>query len=157
VRFRRKKEDEPEGVEDAAQQSADEPGPGDSAWALPADAAVASGGDVARPPDSEAQWRSGDPEVDPEPVEPPQPAAAEPISAARVSSPGAGLFDGPRAAAAAGAGSFAQPAAAEPSTGAADAGTSTSSGSAADRPELFVAGAFVGAFLFAKIIKRIGD
>ena len=157
MRFRRNKDEgEDEGVAEAAPEATEAGTQDEAAWALPADAAVASGGDVAS-----TQWESGDPELETAPASPDAPApapaeAAEPISAARMASPGAGMSDGPRAAAAAAAGSYAQPPRQEPAPAAGTA-ASPAPGSAAERPELLVAGAFVGAFLFAKIIKRIGD
>ena len=75
-------------------------------------------------------------------------ASPSDVSAARLTSPGVGLGDGPSAAAA--ASTTPRPAAsASPSP----AGTG---GIAQERPELVVAGAFAGAFLFAKILKRLG-
>jgi hypothetical protein len=65
------------------------------------------------------------------------------VSGAAVSSPGGG--SDPKAAAAAGAGSQARPA----PPGARVEGP--------EKPELYVAAAFVGAFLFARILKRIAE
>ena len=70
----------------------------------------------------------------------------ETVSGAAVSSPGAGIGTDPKAAAAAGAGSRAEP---PPAPVAAVEGP--------DRPELYLAAAFAGAFLFARILKRIAE
>jgi hypothetical protein len=68
------------------------------------------------------------------------------VSGAAVSSPGPGIGTDPKAAAAAGTGSRAEPA---PASAAAVEG--------ADKPELYLAAAFAGAFLFARILKRIAE
>jgi hypothetical protein len=75
-----------------------------------------------------------------------QPAAQ--VSGAAVAAPGIGIDSDPKAAAAAGADSQARPAPA-PRGGVAVEGP--------DKPELQVAGAFVGAFLFARILKKITE
>ena len=69
------------------------------------------------------------------------------VSGAAVSAPGKG--SDPKAAAAAGAGSHARPAPAAPQPGPRVAGP--------EKPELYVAAAFAGAFLFARILKRIAE
>ena len=69
------------------------------------------------------------------------------VSGAAVSSPGGG--SDPKAAAAAGAGSHARPAPGPPPPGGRGEGT--------EKPELYVAAAFAGAFLFARILKRIAE
>ena len=69
------------------------------------------------------------------------------MSLTAVSSPGLG--SDPKAAAAAGAGSRAQPGPGGPRLGPPAAGP--------DKPELYVAAAFAGAFLFARILKRIAE
>ena len=71
------------------------------------------------------------------------------MSGASVTSPGLGSGSDPKAAAAAGAGARAAPAtagsrSAEPVDG-------------PDKPELQVAAAFAGAFLFARILKKIAS
>jgi hypothetical protein len=68
------------------------------------------------------------------------------VSGAAVSSPGVGIRSDPKAAAAAGAGARAQP---EPAAPAETTGP--------DKPELYLAAAFAGAFLFARILKRIAE
>jgi colicin import membrane protein len=72
------------------------------------------------------------------------------VTGASIAGPGIGTTTEPRTAAAAGAGSRATPA----SLGAEG---EEPSGPAADRPELLVGGAFVGAFLVGRLIKRIVD
>jgi hypothetical protein len=66
------------------------------------------------------------------------------VSGAAVSSPGVGIGSDPKAAAAAGADARARPAGLPP--GAAEG---------PEKPELYLAAAFAGAFLFARILKRI--
>ena len=66
------------------------------------------------------------------------------VSGAAVSSPGVGLGSDPKAAAAAGAGPGARPAPAADVEG-------------PEKPELYLAAAFAGAFLFARILKRIAE
>ena len=70
------------------------------------------------------------------------------MSGAAVSSPGVGIGSDPKAAAAAGAGARAELAHA-PRSGAAVEGP--------EKPELYLAAAFGGAFLFARILKRIAE
>ena len=99
---------------------------------------------------------AAEPEPEPEPVaaapEPePEPVREPVVSAATITSPGVGSGDEPRAAAAASAGARAteRPSDRPP--------LDTAAQKAQDKPELLVAGAFVGAFLFAKILKKIAD
>ncbi len=70
------------------------------------------------------------------------------MSGAAVSSPGIGIGSDPKAAAAAGAGARAGRAH-EPRSGASADGP--------EKPELYLAAAFGGAFLFARILKRIAE
>jgi hypothetical protein len=68
------------------------------------------------------------------------------VSGAAVSSPGPGIGTDPKAAAAAADGSRAQP-----------APPRSPSVEGPDKPELYLAAAFAGAFLFARILKRIAE
>ena len=70
------------------------------------------------------------------------------MSGAAVSSPGVGSGSDPKAAAAAAAGARAQP---EPAPAAPTAAEGP------EKPELYVAAAFAGAFLFARILKKIAE
>lgn len=67
------------------------------------------------------------------------------VSGAAVSSPGVGIGSDPKAAAVAAAGSRAQPDAQQPSAEV----------EGPEKPEIHLAAAFVGAFLFARVLKRI--
>ena len=69
------------------------------------------------------------------------------MSGAAVSSPGVGIGSDPKAAAAAGAGARARP---EPAPAAPAA-------EGPEKPELYLAAAFAGAFVFARILKRIAE
>ena len=71
------------------------------------------------------------------------------MSGAAVSSPGVGIGSDPKAAAAAGAGARAGPRSGR--AGAAEAVEGP------EKPELYVAAAFAGAFVFARILKRIAE
>ena len=87
-----------------------------------------------------ARDRAGEVAAKPDPV-------GSPVSGAAVSSPGLG--PDPKAAAAAGAGSHARPAPDGAWPGARAEGP--------EKPELYLAAAFAGAFLFARILKRIAE
>ncbi len=87
-----------------------------------------------------ARDRAGEVAAKPDPI-------GSPVSGAAVSSPGLG--SDPKAAAAAGAGSRARPAPAAAWPGARVEGP--------EKPELYLAAAFAGAFLFARILKRIAE
>ena len=84
-----------------------------------------------------ARDRAGEVAAKPDPV-------GSPVSGAAVSSPGLG--SDPKAAAAAGAGARA-----------AAMRDALNSAEGPDKPELYLAAAFVGAFLFARILKRIAE
>lgn len=145
MRFRRRKDEPQEGVADEAVAPAED-APDPSTWALPADAAVAAGGDVAEPQTEESD------------VVAPAPETAAGLSAVSVTSPGIGSTSEPAAAAAAAQpprGSPEPAAAPEPGAGAATMSFGGDAGQ--QRPEVLVAGAFVGAFLIAKILKRLSD
>ena len=68
------------------------------------------------------------------------------MSGAAVTGPGIGSETAPKSAAAAAAGSSAQPGP-RPGVAAADP----------EKPEIYVAAAFAGAFLFARILKKIAE
>jgi hypothetical protein len=71
-------------------------------------------------------------------------ALRSPVSGASVASPGLGSATDPKAAAAAASGTYATPPRA---AGSGDV----------EKPELYVAAAFAGAFVFARILKRIAE
>ena len=71
------------------------------------------------------------------------------MSGAAVTAPGLGIDSDPKASAAARAGARATPEPAGPRPSAPVDGP--------EKPELYVAAAFAGAFLFARILKKIAD
>jgi hypothetical protein len=71
------------------------------------------------------------------------------VSGASVSSPGVGIGADPKAAAAAGADARAQPEPGAVRWPTPDEGP--------EKPELYLAAAFAGAFIFARILKRIAE
>ena len=70
------------------------------------------------------------------------------MSGAAVTAPGVGSETAPKSAAAAAAGSRAQPQAGGPAPPTVEG---------PEKPELYVGAAFVGAFLFARILKKIAE
>lgn len=156
--FGRKRDDDAE--EQAGQDAADAPGTAGSdvdpgAWALPADAGAAvapetaAGGATPPPPDPGA--RSGA-------VPPPDPsarvAAMPPPAAAAGTTPPADALRGDTAAESAAAADPEPRVEGESGSGFSVPGLPENLN---ERPELLIGGAFAGAFLFARILKRITD
>ena len=135
--FRRKRDGDDESSQDTveapAAPGADEPDP--AAWALPADAgAVTTDAGTAATDAAAADAVDEETEPDPEPVAvEPEPVVAAPVDPAPPPAPEARSAWTP------------------PPAAPADKLSEVSE----QRPELLVAGAFAGAFVFARILKRI--
>lgn len=176
MRFGRKKDDEPVEEAHGTALSSDpaEAGPLDpSTWALPADAGVtAAEGNTADIETVAPATAAGGLGRDEPTVAAPTPEPSTTVGGGSITSPGLGADAAPRAAAAANAPSPADP---TPSptgpattpprdTGALDRPASGGALAAIlehptvkKRPEILVAGAFVGAFMVARILKRISE